>query len=82
MHLLSYGGIRFFQTLGEHRGSLIKCDEQSMVKFRLDGARVLIKIDYVEIINDSISAITDYASFSIKLIEDPSLLKGASMISK
>lgn len=68
-------GLSFFSMLAELRGSLIKCDDQTMTKLNMEEARLCIKTSFKNLINDSICVNIDGEEFLISIREYCAWLK-------
>lgn len=63
-------GDKLFKVLAEIRGMFIKCDEQTMTRYKMDEARVCIKTGWKEVINDKVKVFIDGVPFIIFMRED------------
>lgn len=60
----------FFELVSRKLGSFVKLDERSRNKLRLDFARVLISVPYLDDVNQIISVKVDDRLFSVKILEE------------
>lgn len=68
------GGERLFTLIAETRGSYIKCDEEILLKSRMDEARFCIRTKWTEKVEDTVKIMIEGVPFYVRITEDRLLL--------
>lgn len=66
-------GERTFSLIAETRGSYVKCDEESLLKTRMDEARVCIRTKWRDRVDDILKTMIEGVLFLARIMEDKSL---------